>query len=92
MISNPYYKKTKSYILLELSCNECKSFLLNYQKVGKGNLRILHIERIIDASFDMFDLPKELLCPTCKNRLAILDTKLNGYRMERSATSSKLRF
>lgn len=89
---NPYYKKVKSHILLELSCNVCKEHLLNYQKIGKGNLRMLHIERIIEATFDMFDLEKELLCPYCHVRLGIYDYKLHGYRMERSASSQKLVF
>ena len=92
MISNPYLKKVKTYIHLELSCNRCKTFLLNYQKIGKGNLRILHVKRILDASFNLFDLEKELLCPQCKNRLGVYDAKLNGYRMQRSAASQKLIF
>lgn len=88
MFDNPYYKKIKSSVHLEIRCASCQTFLMSYQKVGKGNLRILHIERIIESSFNFYE-DKILTCPNCKSRLGIYDTKLKGYRMQRASTSDK---
>lgn len=81
----------KGSILLELRCANCDTYLLNYQKQGKGNLRVLHLERIIEASFKaLYALNKELKCPSCQSRLGIYDEKLNAYRMGRSSARQRL--
>ncbi len=89
---NPYYKKIRGSVLLELTCAHCKTALLHYQKVVKGNVRLLHLERIVAATFDCFKQAKQLTCPTCGTRLGLFDEKHFGYRMIRGHTMQRFLF
>ena len=59
---NPKYKKMKNSRILFILCGHCKSEIVKYQKVGKGNLLKMHIERVISASIDFSKEPKALHC------------------------------
>lgn len=69
---NPNCKKIKRSYLLVISCGSCKSNLLKYQKVGKGNVLKLHIDRIVEGFIDFSkEIPKELKCVKCGEKLGI---------------------
>ncbi len=78
-----------SYLLL-VSCGYCKTNIVKYQKVGKGNLLKMHIDRIIKGSIDF---SKDLICPNCGKELGrkITLKKENKevYKMKRSAFNTK---
>lgn len=58
MNKNPYYRKVKSALPTTIYCNYCKKAIAHYQKVGKGNLLRMHLERISKASFSLEPLEK----------------------------------
>lgn len=73
-----------------VSCAFCQHKLALYQKKGRGNLLIMHVEGIKEASFS-FD--KALICPGCEEHLG---TRLNlkrknalGYSMIRGHIHSQ---
>lgn len=59
-------KKIKGSYILMVSCGICKTDIVEYQKVGKGRLLRLYIDRIIKGSIDF---SKDLVCPKCENKL-----------------------
>lgn len=67
---NPYYKKMKNSFLMLVTCAFCKEKIALYQKVGKGGLLRMHIERIIESSVDLTSEDKGLRCPNCNKLLA----------------------
>lgn len=91
MYKNPYYKKTKGSFLMMISCGSCKRDIAKYQKVGKGNVLRLHIERIIEG-------PKEyrqdLKCPNCGNvmgHIVFLERENEQfYKMIRSTFNTRI--
>lgn len=67
---NPRYKKIKKSYLLIISCGFCKFDILLYQKVGKGNVLKMHIERIVEGEIDFNKgFLKVLNCPNCNEEL-----------------------
>lgn len=82
---NPNYKKIRGSHILIVSCGNCKTDIAKYQKLGRGNLLRMHIERIIKCSLDY---PKQLICPNCGKHLASkISIKKSGkesYKMNRS--------
>jgi len=90
---NPYCKKAKGSHILIVSCGYCKRDIAKYQKVGKGNLLRMHIDRIIEGSIDFSKKHRVLYCPNCNRRLG---TKINlkrknkdVYRMIRSTFNAR---
>lgn len=74
-------------------CGYCNTKLLNYQKLGKGGLMRLYIERVIGGEIDFSKNQKLLVCPKCGETLAIR-TKLKRenkevYSMIRGSFNSK---
>lgn len=82
-------KMRRSHLLL-VSCGYCKTDIVKYQKVGRGNLLRMHIDRIIKGSIDF---SKSLNCPNCGKELGIKITlkKENKevYKMNRSTFNTK---
>ena len=91
--NNPHYKKLRGSHILEIRCAFCKSFVANYQKVTKGNLVKMHIDRIIESSIDFSQLHGALFCPACGERIATRYTaktdKKEVYRLVPSAFNKK---
>ncbi len=54
-----------------ISCGQCKKDLLEYDKVGKGGLLRLHIDRALGGELDLSTRPKALVCPNCGEVLGI---------------------
>lgn len=87
---NPNFKKVKGSYILIVSCGSCKTDLVKYQKLGKGGLLRMHIDRIIESSIDF---SQDLICPNCGSRLGskIILKKENKevYKMIRSSFNTK---
>ncbi len=47
--------------MLKISCEKCASLICLYQKDGPGNLRRMHIDRIIDPAVSLS--LKQFFCP-----------------------------
>ena len=81
-----------SYILI-VSCGYCKTDIARYQKVGRGNLLRMHIDRIIEAAIDFSKNHKALVCPNCNEQLGTRVTlkrkNKEVYRMIRSAFNTR---
>lgn len=90
MQKNPYYKKVKGSYILLISCGFCKTEIIKYQKLGKGGLLRMHIDRIMESSIDF---TQDMLCPNCGNKLGskIVLKKENKevYKMIRSSFNIK---
>lgn len=91
---NPHYKKVKGSHTLLIRCGHCKSNIAVYQKVGKGNLLRMHLDRVVKSSVDLSGKPGTLLCPNCN---AQLGTKVylkrknkEVYIMTRGAFNTKV--
>ena len=90
---NPKHKKMKNSRILFILCGHCKTEIAIYQKVGKGNLLKMHIERVISGSINFAKVPKALHCPNCNEHLATRTT-LKGrnkevYRMVRGVFNTR---
>lgn len=71
IFDNPHYKRIKGSYILIVRCNYCKTDIAKYQKVGKGRLLRMYIERIVESSVNIAQKPGALFCPNCKQQLAI---------------------
>ena len=69
-------------------CAYCKRELLNYQKVGKGGLINLYIERVIDGHIDFEAKDSLLVCPFCRKTLGI--KKGGSYKMIRGSFNKRV--
>lgn len=84
--NNPYCRRVRGSFLLLVSCGHCQTAIATYQKIGKGGLLRMYIERIINSSIDLSKLPNALHCPNCKAHLASKATVKgnDAYVMQRS--------
>lgn len=91
---NKFYKKIKKSYEMEIFCGKCKHKIANYQKVGKGRLLRMHIDRVIDSNFDISMLPGKIICPMCDNILGVIkkSKKVDNiyYNMLRGKYNTKL--
>ncbi len=75
-------------------CGHCKTHIAEYQKVGKGNLLRMKVERVIKSSIDLSRLKEELICPYCNEILGIKSiekgTNKIEYIMKRSMYNTKI--
>lgn len=76
---------------MQVYCGNCKSETALYQKVGRGNILRMYLNRIIESSVDLTDLPEKITCLSCKQHIAdkiFLKNKNEiAYRMIRSTYS-----
>lgn len=90
MIENPSYKKVRGSYILLISCGVCKTDLVKYQKLGKGGLLRMVVDRIVESSVD---LTQDLICPNCGNQLGskVILKKSNkaAYKMIRSTFNTR---
>ncbi|WP_236910422.1 hypothetical protein [Clostridium sp. Cult3] len=90
---NPYCRKVKGSYILLVSCGYCKTDIAKYQKVGKGNLLRMHIDRIIKGSIDFSKDHGALICPNCGELLATRMTlkreNKDVYKMIRSTFNTR---
>lgn len=90
---NPYYKKVKGSYILLVSCGYCKTHIAKYQKVGKGNLLRMHIDRVIESSIDLSKDPNALHCPNCNEllgtRMTLKERNKEVFKMIRSTFNTR---
>lgn len=90
---NPFSRKIRGSHILYVICGNCKTDIAKYQKQGRGNLLIMHTDRILKSSIDFTNHKGDLLCPNCGQHLAtkisLKDSAEEGYRMIRSAYNTK---
>ena len=90
---NPYYKRIKGSYILIISCGYCKFDIAKYQKLGRGNLLRMHIDRIIEGSIDFGDKPSRLICPNCgkqiANKVYLRRKNKDVYKMFRSRYNTR---
>ncbi|HHX11032.1 MAG TPA: hypothetical protein GX729_06670 [Firmicutes bacterium] len=90
---NPYHRKVKgSYTMLVL-CGRCKNEIVLYQKVGRGRLLRMYVDRIIRSSVDLSGKPGALHCPNCNEllatRMALKRKHTEAYVMVRGAYNTR---
>lgn len=87
---NPNYRKIRGSHILIVSCGYCKTDIVKYQKVGRGNLLRMHINRIIESSAK---ISKHLICPNCGERsgtkITLKERDKKAYRMLRSTYNTR---
>lgn len=87
---NPNYRKIRGSHILIVSCGYCKTDIVKYQKVGRGNLLRMHINRVIESSTKF---SKHLTCPNCGEtlgtRIRLKEKNKEAYRMIRSAYNTR---
>ena len=90
MIENPNCKKVKGSHLLLVSCGYCKTNIAEYQKLGKGNVLRMYINRIVKSSVD---LSKDLICPNCGKtlgrRISMKKKNKDAFKMIRSRYNTR---
>lgn len=81
-------RKIKNSFKLKLYCGYCKSYLLTYQKVGKGGLLRLYIDRIESTEIP---LNEALTCNNCNTVIANLVVMKDKtfYKMQRGKYNIK---
>ncbi len=91
---NPYYRKVKGSHTLLIRCGYCKTDIAVYQKVGKGGLLRMHLDRIVKSSVDLSDKPGALFCPNCSKQLGtkvyLKSKNKDVYIMSRGAFNTKV--
>lgn len=91
---NPHYRRVKGSYPLLIRCGYCKTDIAEYQKVGKGGVLRMYIDRIIKSSIDLADLPGALFCPNCNEQLAtkvaLKGKNKDAYVMIRSAFNTSV--
>lgn len=87
---NPNYRKIKGSYILLVSCGHCKTEIVKYQKLGKGNVLRMYIDRIIEGNIRFCG---DLICPNCGKILGTKVTLKKGnkefYKMIRSTFNTK---
>lgn len=72
---NPHFQKVKKAFPLALSCGHCKTVFATYQKVGKGNILKMYIDRIEYSTLDINPPSSLLECPSCHTNLGVLQVE-----------------
>ncbi len=67
---NPIYRKRRNTFPLEVSCGNCKTPMVIYEKGGKGGLIKMQVPRIIESEINLEEHEGHLLCTNCKEELA----------------------
>lgn len=91
--SNKYFKKLKNAVPLEVSCGHCKTPILMYDKLGKGNLIKMQIHRIIESEIDLENHDEHIYCTNCGEKLArkgIYKGRLTFYIVRGHVNSKRL--
>jgi hypothetical protein len=91
---NPHYRKVRGFHFIMVSCGYCKTDFALYQKVGKGVLLRMYVERIVESAVDLSPKPGALFCPACHEQLATRVTlkrkNKEAYIMIRGAFNYRL--
>lgn len=76
-----------------VSCGYCKTDVARYQKVGKGRLLRMYVDRIVESSADLSENYGALFCPNCGKQLATRVTlkrkNKEAYILIRSAFNTR---
>lgn len=87
---NESSRKVKGSYILLVSCGNCKTDIGRYQKLGRGNVLRMYIDRIIESEID---LKNDLICPSCNKLMGTrVSLKKDGkefYKMIRSTFNTK---
>ena len=85
---NPERRRVRKSLILIVSCGHCKSDLVRYQKVGRGNLLRMYIDRIIESEMPIHSKTQDLICPNCHqeiaNRIHVRQRGVDAFRMHRA--------
>lgn len=90
LYSNPKYRKIKGSCILLVSCGNCKKEIVKYQKLGKGNILRMYMDRIIEGNIK---LSGEFICPDCDKlmgrRVILKKEGREFFKMVRSSFNTK---
>lgn len=89
---NERHKNQKKAYAMTIKCNACQQNVIHYQKIGRGALKRLWVERVIESEMSISTLPQELHCPFCEECLGVLVNVRgkNCYKMFRGYFSSRI--
>lgn len=91
---NEYCKKTKNSHIMIITCAHCKNYIAKYQKVGKGSLINMYVERIVNQSFNINSKDKGLFCPKCNaqlgSKVVVKKNNKTAYKMLKSNFNTKI--
>ena len=71
---NPKHRKRRNTFALEVSCGNCKTPMVIYEKGGKGNLIKMQLPRIVESEINLENHEGHLLCIKCKEEIAMKGT------------------
>lgn len=87
---NSSSRKIKGSYILLVTCGNCKTDIVRYQKLGKGNVLRMYINRIIESSIELTD---DCICPNCGKllgtRVSLKKDSKEFYKMIRSTFNTK---
>ena len=90
---NPAMKRIRKSTILIVSCGNCKVDLIRYQKVGRGNLLRMYVERIIEANIPITPTTTQLICYNCHQELAariwIRRRGIDAFKMHRATYNTR---
>ena len=93
LYENPNSRRVRKSHILFVSCGYCKTDIAQYQKVGRGNLLRMHVDRIVKGAVDFSTHQGALLCPGCGQhlgtRIPLKHKGKDAYRMVRSAFNTR---
>lgn len=85
---NSNYKKIRGSFIMIVSCGHCKTDLARYQKLGRGGLINMYVDRIIESEFDTRSEDRGLMCSNCgeqiASRMVLKNENVEAYKMMRS--------
>lgn len=87
---NPKCRRVRGSHKLLVSCGHCKTDIAKYQKVGKGGLLRMYIDRITKSSVK---LSQDLKCPNCNriigSKVILKRENKEFYKMDRGNYNTK---
>lgn len=90
---NPNYKRARGSFILIVACGFCKTDIAKYQKVGKGGLIRMYIDRIVKSSVDISKGQRAIFCPNCNEQIAarvrLKKKNKEAYKMFRSTFNTR---
>ena len=94
LYKNPYNRRVRGGSTMLICCGYCKNDIALYQKVGKGILLRMYLDRVIKSSVDLSRKPGALFCPHCHKHLATRVTlrrkNKEAYIMKRGTFNSRV--
>lgn len=87
---NPKCRRVRGSHKLLVSCGYCKTDIAKYQKLGKGGLLRMYIDRITKSAVK---LSQDLKCPNCHrtvgSKVILKKENKEFYKMDRSTYNTR---